>query len=518
MDGRKMGCMGDAAMASATPNMDGIADRGVLFTNAYSTCPVCNPSRASMWTGQYPHAYDCWNNHEGLRPGIPTFRTALESAGYATNAVGPLDYAYGLHSIRDQVGSWTRAANILRPLCRTPLPVIRQDEVNARDWQHTYSAVRWLREQAGSSQPFFLYLTTGLVHPAFVAEQRHLAVVDEKAVEIPPTVGDLDDAQHPVDRYIRVTKNCDQPLDEGLVHTIRHCYYGMIAALDEMVGRVLQTLADLGIRDSTYVIFSGDHGEMAGEQNQVLKRTMYEPSIHIPLIISGPDVRRGAAVPEPVSLIDIFPTLMDMGNVDYAGLAERPAGAAAPAEGGSLPHRRPGIPENPADTRVPTRMHGESLMPQLTGSTPRTRPWAFAEYNGDRCNTGVYMLRDQRYKYVHHEGYEPQLFDLDNDPWEETNCVAEHPDVASRMESVLQDGVGGETPVEIDGRAKEYDRRSYIAWRRSLPSEARYRQTMSHVYSGFDRQCIEDLVPWRDEDEAKIAAWLGTDFAQVERS
>ena len=127
MDGRVMGSMGHPAMAGATPNLDALAERGVLFTNAYSNNPVCAPSRASMWTGQYPHYYDCWNNHEGLRDGTPTFRTALESAGYLTEAIGPLDYACGMHSIRDRVGSWTRSANIMRPICRTPFPAVTDE-------------------------------------------------------------------------------------------------------------------------------------------------------------------------------------------------------------------------------------------------------------------------------------------------------------------------------------------------------------------------------------------------------
>ena len=70
MDGRKMGCMGHPALKDATPNLDRLAAEGVLFANAYSNCPVCNPSRASMWTGKYPHYRDCWNNHEGLRDGV----------------------------------------------------------------------------------------------------------------------------------------------------------------------------------------------------------------------------------------------------------------------------------------------------------------------------------------------------------------------------------------------------------------------------------------------------------------
>ena len=97
----------------------------------------------------------------------------------------------------------------------------------------------------------------------------------------------------------------------------------MIAALDEMVGRVLQTIEELGLRDNTYVIFSSDHGEMAGDQNQILKRSMYEASTHVPLIVRGPDIRRGKTIDTPVSLVDLYPTFMDMAGINYTDFANQ---------------------------------------------------------------------------------------------------------------------------------------------------------------------------------------------------
>ena len=168
MDGRKMGCMGHPAMQRATPHLDRLACEGVLFANAYTNSPVCNPSRASMWSGKYPHYYDCWNNYEGLRDHMPTWQNAFESAGYQTSTIGPIDYGHGKHSIRDRIGSWTRAANIRRPISRTPLPqVVADGKANGRDWDRTYQAMEHLRRCAATDRPFWLYLTTGLVHPAF---------------------------------------------------------------------------------------------------------------------------------------------------------------------------------------------------------------------------------------------------------------------------------------------------------------------------------------------------------------
>ncbi len=480
MDGRKMGCMGHAPLRDATPHMDSLAADGVLFRNAYTTCPVCNPARASMWSGKYPSAYDCWNNHEGLRDGVPTFRDVFDRAGYQTAAIGPLDYTHGKHSIRDQAGSWTRAARIMRPASRTPLPqVVADGSCNQRDWQRTEQAVAWMRQAAAAPEPFMLYLTTGLVHPAFVADHEHMARIDADAIEIPPTLGGVTPDMHPVEQHIRVTKNCDKRFSETLVRRIRHVYFAMIAALDDMVGRVLEELDELGLSDTTYVVFSSDHGEMAGEQNQILKRHMAEPSSRIPLIVRGPGVRQGAAVDTPVSLVDLYPTLLDMAGIDFAEFANRPA--------------------------YPDCLDGESLLPQLTENTPRRRDWAFCEYQGDRCCTGAFMLRRGRWKYINYVGYAPQLFDVEADPWETRDVADDRPDVVAELDSVLQDHFDCDA---IDARAKRYDRDSFKAWREKALAAGNYEETMAHVYSGFDRQSIEDIMPWTEADEARIEAWL----------
>ena len=480
MDGRKMGCMGHAPLRNATPHLDSLAAEGVLFTNAYSNFPVCNPSRASMWTGKYPNHYDCWNNHEGLRDGTPVFRDVFDQSGYQTAAIGPLDYAYGMHSIRDRVGSWTRAACIHRPTSRTPLPqIVENGKCDQRDWQRTEQAVEWLKEASGTDKPFMLYLTTGLVHPAFVADHEHMARIDADKIEIPPTLGSADNVQHPVEKYIRITKNCDKPLSEAMVREIRHVYFAMIAALDDMVGRVLQAIDELGLRETTYIIFTSDHGEMAGEQNQILKRTMAEPSSHIPFIVRGPAVEQGKTVDTPIALIDLYPTLMDMAGIDYATFAQRPEYADS--------------------------LDGESLLPQLAGNTLRMRDWAFCEYHGDRCCTGAFMLRRDNWKYIKYVGYAPQLFDLDNDPWEAQNVAPDHPDVVDELDAILEANFDC---AAIDARAKAYDYSSFVPWRTEQLAAGTYDDTMAHVYSGYDRQCIEDIRPWTGMEEEQIDTWL----------
>ena len=481
MDGRKMGCMGHPAMQNATPNIDRLANEGTIFTNAYTNSPVCTPSRASMWSGKYPNYDDCWNNHEGLEPSTPTYQDTFESSGYQTSAIGPIDYAYGQHSIRDRIGSWTRSANIRRPLCRTPLPkVVNDGEANGRDWNRTYQAVEQLHQYANSERPFWLYLTTGLVHPAFTAEQRHMRLINEAGIDIPSTLMSIEDTKNQAIAYQRITKNCDKQFSEKMVHQIRHIYFAMIAALDEMVGRVLQTIEELGLRDNTYVIFSSDHGEMAGDQNQILKRSMYEASTHVPLIVRGPDIRRGKTIDTPVSLVDLYPTFMDMAGINYTDFANR--------------------------LGYPNMLDGESLMPQMTGNVKRKRDWAMCEYHGDRCATGTFMIRQGDWKYIKHIGFESELFNITKDSDETTDLIEIEANKADQLDQVLTSNFACQ---EIDDRAKQYDKESFMAWSEKAKANGTYHETMASVYSGFDRLCIEDISPWTNENEQKIEAWIG---------
>lgn len=479
LDGRKLGCMGHPALLKATPNIDQLSREGVLFQNAYTNCPVCNPSRASMWTGKYPNYRNCWNNHEGLRDNVRTFRDTFISSGYRTAAIGPLDFKYGKHSIRDRIGSWTRSAMIHRPISRTPFQkVVADGEAYIQDWQWIQKALNELHEAKSDERPFWLYLTTGLVHPPFIAEQRHMDLIEKEGIDI-PTLMELEETKHPAITYQRVTKNCDKRFSENLVRQIRHIYFAMIAALDEMVGRVMQMVDDMGFTDSTYVVFSSDHGEMAGDQNQILKRNMYEASARVPLIVKGPGIRVGEIVEKPVSLVDLYPTFMDMANISYKKFSGRP-----------------GYSET---------LDGESLMPQLTGVDDIKRDWVMCEYHGDRACTGTFMIRKENWKYVKHMGFESELFNLENDPNEIYNLAVERLDVASKMEATLTSVFDCEA---IDLRAKIYDREQFVKWRNEAKLEGSYRDTMAQVYSGFDQQSIEEISPWESDDEDKIEEWL----------
>lgn len=479
MDGRTMGCMGHPAMREATPSLDRLAGRGVLFRKAYTTCPVCNPSRASMWTGKYPSAYDCWNNFAGLEEGTPILWDVLKSAGYRVTNFGKTDFEKEKHSVRDRVGSWTRRANIERPINRLPLPKVVEGDPHAADHAKCDAVIDEMKAAAANSQPFFCCLSTALAHAPFVTQQRYLDRIDPALVEVPPGLRDISGEDHPADRYTRIAKGHRDKISEELALEIRRVYYAMIAELDDIVGRLAAAVEELGLSDSTYIIFSSDHGEMACEHNQTLKRSFYEPSARVPLIITGPGVRKGAVFDEPVSLIDIYPTILDMAGLDYASFA--------------------------TDDRWPKQLDGESLVPQLQHGHQRKRDWAFGEYHGDRCLSGAYMLRRGKWKFIYYVDYPPQLFDLEGDPWELNNLAEEQPAVVREMEAILRSRFDLEG---IEQRARRSDARNFRRWREEQQRLGTYQQTMARIFSGFDCLCIGDVKPWTAADEAQVEDWL----------
>lgn len=472
-DGRILGCMGHPAMAAATPNLDELARRGVLFRNAYTNSPICCPSRSSMWSGRHVHHCEAWNNYKGLEPGDPTFLTQLERAGRNTSVVGRTDHLSGKHTPRARVTAWLRSADIRRPAYNEPAPSILDDDterVHERDWARAEEAADTLRELASDpDRPFFLYLGTGVPHPPYRTSRRYLDRIDEAGVTVPPP----DETEHPVMEHRNVQMNWRHGYSDEMVKRVRRVYFAMCAEADAMLGPLLEAYDELGLADSTYVILTSDHGELAMEHRQWYKMSAYEPSARVPLLISGGDCPAGRVVEQPVSLVDIYPTLMDMAGLEH-----------------------------------PPGLDGESLMPLVRGDEGADRKPVLMEYHDTTAVTGIFMLRRGDWKYVLHVGCRPQLFNLAEDPWEVRDLAESRPDVVAEMDAALRSIVD---PEEVDARVKAYDRASFRAWREEQLAAGTYEETMARIFSGWDNLSEDEIEPWTDADEAKVLAWLEAD-------
>ena len=164
----------------------------------------------------------------------------------------------------------------------------------------------------------------------------------------------------------------------------------MVSYVDEKVGQLMTILQETGLDENTLVVFTADHGEMLGERGMWYKMTLFDGATRIPFIVAGPDVDRGARVEQPVSLVDLAPTLLDVGCVPTTSLAQQ--------------------------------MDGQSLVGVFGGAAPAARD-VYAEYTAEGAISPCLMIRRDNMKYIWAEPDPPQLFDLAADPHEVDNLA-----------------------------------------------------------------------------------------------
>jgi choline-sulfatase len=437
---RVAGCYGDPVVQ--TPHLDALAEQGARFSNAYTNCPICVPARASLATGRYCHAIDSWDNatpYVGTE--APSWGHRLTSQGHRVTTIGKLHYrAVGDPSgfpdqrlpmhVLDGVGD-------LYGLLREDMPVrpqSRQQVYDARSGEGEYTrydraiaqdAVRFLREDAqGQTKPWALFVSFTYPHFPLIAPESYVNLYRPDAIPMPVQSGFSGWHRHPVLDQVRRQQALDEPIDEKALRQAVAVYYGMTTFLDEQIGLVLEGLRDAGLADDTRIIYTSDHGEQLGEHGLWWKSSMYEGSAGVPLIVAGPDIPAGRVVNTNVSLVDCYPSLIEATGADFA------------AEDADLP--------------------GQSLFALAQQpDQPRT---VFGEYHAIFSPSATYMVRDERYKYVHYVGYPPQLFDLIADPLETRDLAGDpsHAEALAAGERTLRTICD---PEEVDRRARASQRR-----------------------------------------------------------
>ncbi len=456
MDGRAMGCMGHAA--AYTPNLDRLAEQGVLFNSAYCNSPQCVPSRSSMFSGKYTHKIEGWNNFKGIEKDDVTFLKCFEDAGYAVKAYGKTDYLSGGHSVGSRLNGWLRSTDIPFEWKQRPEATLHEklDASPSRQAEKDRNAVKQALEflkQQRVDQPFMAYVGLRLPHPAFETVTRWYEKIDPSKVMLPEYEAKL----HPVMEYMARTKNSYSHFSEEEILNIRRTYFAMIAELDYNIGEIINAVDALKLQDNTYIIYISDHGEMSMEHRQWLKNSMYESSSHVPMIISGPDVEKDTNNPKLTSLIDIFPTLMDMGRLDH-----------------------------------PQNLDGHSLMEELSGGESNRPDWVLSQYHSNFQNTGSFMLRQGDWKYVKFIGHESQLFNLKDDPDEMVNLAAQKPEVAKQLNEKLNEIIDCE---KVDAKVKEYDKESFRSWIAEV-GENEYPKIISGLAANWKPEYIDQISEW----------------------
>uniref|UniRef100_A0A8C2TPR6 Arylsulfatase K n=1 Tax=Coturnix japonica TaxID=93934 RepID=A0A8C2TPR6_COTJA len=410
----------------------------------------------AMWSGLFTHLTESWNNFKGLDPDYVTWMDLMQKHGYYTQKYGKLDYTSGHHSVSNRVEAWTRDVEFLLRQEGRPMVNLTGDRKHVRvrkaDWQVTDKAVTWIKEVAVNlSQPFALYLGLNLPHPypspyagenfgssTFLTSPYWLEKVKYEAIKI-PTWSSLSE-MHPVDYYSSYTKNCTGEFTKQEVRSIRAFYYAMCAETDAMLGEIISALRDTDLLKKTIIMFTSDHGELAMEHRQFYKMSMYEGSSHVPLLIMGPGIRKQQQVSAVVSLVDIYPTMLDLARIP-----------------------------------VVQNLSGYSLLPLLLEEAedevshrgPRSS-WVLSEFHGCNVNASTYMLRTDQWKYITYSdgvSVPPQLFDLSADPDELTNIAIKFPETVQSLDKILRSIVNY---PRVSSSVHDYNKRQFIAWKQSL--------------------------------------------------
>ena len=397
------------------PHISALAKQGVVFDSAYCNFPICAPSRFSMLSGRLPHAIEAYDNGSEFPASIPTMAHYLKQAGYRTTLCGKMHFVGPdqLHGYDERLTTdiypadfaWTPdwlKGPAYRPTgvsmrgvveagpCLRSLQIDYDDEVEYRALQKLYDLAR-----APDEHPFFLTVSFTHPHPPFVAPQQYWDMYESNEIDLPkiPAIPFEQLDEHSQWLYTAHAQG-QHNLTPERVRNARHAYYGMITYIDAKIGRIMQTLKDLGLEENTLVVLAGDHGEMLGERGMWYKQTFFEWSVRVPLIFSMPTCFKAKRVSAHVSLLDLLPTFLEIAT--------------------------PGSPMTPIDP-----LEGESLISLLTGVDEGSDRCVISEYSSEGVCAASRMVRLGRYKYIYTHTLAPMLFDLVNDPDELHNLAGE---------------------------------------------------------------------------------------------
>lgn len=413
-----------------TPNLDKLAEQSAMFTRCYAASTVCMPSRTSLVTGLYPHGTGAWGNaNEQLIPEhLTSMFSDFKKAGYATAMIGKThwmsgtgfkkfydskaDYyqRLGIDYFEDvatmfasrggsgvyqdflrKIGKFDANSKDMTDRLRSNQYLVRPSLLEPNetcDWMMTDFAIETIRS-APDDKPFMMMVGYSYPHSPYDPLDEYAALYESGTMALRENV-------KPFQKY-----GTDYTLDT--VRETKAAYLAKISFIDDMVGRIIDSLKESGRWENTILVFTADHGMAIGEHGNITKGRFWEEVARIPMIIRIPGMTdRGVKLSALSQLIDLYPTLLDA------------------AEGECSPY-----------------VSGRSLMPAIRNPGETVRDAVFCEIQQDGMLN--YMVRGERYKWYIEKGKE-YLYDLDSDPFEKKNLInsADHETVVSELRERLR--------------------------------------------------------------------------------
>ena len=397
-----LGCYGNAS--AITPNLDKLAAEGVCFTRAITPSPICISARSSLATGLAVHEHQDWSSAQAFDGQLDTWMRNLRNQDVDVVSIGKLhfksaDNDHGFSEERLPMYVANNGIGWAEALLRDPLPKYHGAPELAADigpGGSSYSdydekiiadAKQWIQQRQGNNKPFALSVSVVSPHYPLSAPQQYFDLLADTEIPAPYMV----EEQHPVIQQMREFWAYDDFFTEESRALARRNYWALCTMVDDMVGQLVSELEQADLRDSTTIIFTSDHGEMAGNRGWWCKSVMYEDSVGIPMIINGPALNGVTGEnPTGVNLTDVGAT------IEHAILGHAPTRQA---------HWQ-------ASSMLDLAQHPEPMRPVLS------------QYHDGGSPTGFAMVQQGPYKLTRYAGDWPeQLFNVDTDPREEHNLA-----------------------------------------------------------------------------------------------
>ena len=378
------------------PNTAGLMKSGVMFSHAYTAGMTCGPSRASLDTGLWTQTHGIGGGFRQL-PEVATLPTRLTSNGYVISHPN----GYSLESERKEHEKWMSDLGYAQPLSSLngaeslakylDLPLkwkCGRAGVAPEHGFDNYCAQRAIRFlETNQNQSFACFLQLRGPHDPYMVPRPFDTLVDPSKLVLPPyRAGEL--ASKPQRQRQSYETQGASKMSDAQLRQIMGIYYGMAAYSDYGIGQVLHRLEELKLADNTVVALVADHGDnMATHRFMSKDFAFYEPSVRIPMLFRAPGHSAGVVKTDPVSGIDVFPTLCDLMN----------------------------LPK-------PANIHGQSLVARWDGKESNPDRVIFSAQGTPGKNRAV-MMRSARYKYTRYDDGGSEVYDLATDPNEFDNLV-----------------------------------------------------------------------------------------------
>ncbi len=372
-----------------TPNMDRLAAEGVRFRNAFVTLSLCAPSRAAYLTGRYNHVNGVANNHTPFPETSVTHASLLRAAGYKTAYFGKwhMGSQSGQRPGFDYSASFVGQGKYFN--CPVEINGVSTPTTGWIDDVVTGYAIDFMRQNR--SRPFSMVVGFKTPHGPRGGDNLPDRLRNQYANEVSRPVPNLQSRAI----YLPATQAAGKQTAGTATNTAHLDYLRHIYGADENLGRLLQTLDELGLTDDTAVVFASDNGYYLGEHGLGDKRSMYEESLRIPMLVRYPrHFPKGKVLDEMVLNIDLAPTFLELGGV-----------------------------------AVPREMQGASWVPLLTGKKPAWRQSFLAEYFYERnyqtpTLVGIRTATEKLVQYPGHPEW-TEVFDLALDSYEMKNLATD---------------------------------------------------------------------------------------------